>query len=123
MRWKEQKGYSLIETIMALAITGIVAALAVPSYQVYMERSALRQVQLKLIALQTMQERFRLVNGTYAKIDELTPPEMEEYTVRVENVDLFTYTLIAERKGSQQQECSTLTIDHVSIRTPESCWD
>ncbi|MCW8092915.1 type IV pilin protein [Alteromonas sp. ASW11-130] len=123
MKKNQQTGYSLIETVVVMAITAILAGVAVPSYQTYWERNNIRQVQLQLVALQTLQERFRLINGTYASGEELNVSEIKGFKVSATNVGDFTYTLVAESENNKGVRCSKLTIDHASQRTPAHCWD
>lgn len=48
---KKATGFSLIELMVAIAIIGILASIALPSYQAYVEKSKLRAAQADVIAL------------------------------------------------------------------------
>jgi type IV pilus assembly protein PilE len=60
-------GFSLIELMIALAIVGIITAVAVPSYSAYVERG--QRAAAKSVLLQVVQamERNYTSQGTYAK--------------------------------------------------------
>ncbi len=123
MKTKRQKGYSLQETVIAMAITAILASVAVPTYQEHWARHKIKQVQLHLLELQTLQERYRLVNGIYAQASELGISAYNGFEISVEDVGIFTYTLVATNQASQSVNCAQLKINHDFIRSPGHCWD
>lgn len=60
-----QNGFTLIELMMAVAIIGIVAAIAIPNYMDYMDRSK-RSIGMALLQeLAALQERRYAQNGAY----------------------------------------------------------
>jgi len=60
------KGFTLIELMIVVAIVGLLAAIAYPSYQEYIARA--RRADAKTVLLENAQflERFYTQNGTYA---------------------------------------------------------
>ncbi len=53
LRMKSQKGFSLIELLMILAVVAILAGVALPSYLTYIDRSAFSACQQELSTFKT----------------------------------------------------------------------
>ena len=57
---KKQNGFTLIELMIVVAIIGVLSAIAYPSYQSYMKKSARADAKVGLTKLADKQERFYL---------------------------------------------------------------
>lgn len=68
---KKNKGFTLIELMIAIAIIGILATIAYPAYQGYITRTKRSDAKVALLALQQAQEKYRANCATYA--DRLSP--------------------------------------------------
>lgn len=124
MKVKNFAGYTLIELMIVVAIVGIIAAIAIPSYQSQISGSRRNDAKQQLLQLQIQQEAWRLENDQYADTAQLGMPVSDYYTFTVENASATTYTLKATAKGSQTSDaaCTPLTLDQSTAKAPAGCW-
>jgi type IV pilus assembly protein PilE len=61
----KQKGFTLIEMMVVVAIVGILAAVALPSYRNHIIRAARVQAQTELLELAGLQEKIFLNSNSY----------------------------------------------------------
>ncbi len=130
---ERSKGITLIELMIALAVVGILAAIAYPSYQNQVRRSNRADAITALTAMANAQERFYLANNTYATT---TPPlgfaagagnslrGFYTLTVAAANATQFTLTATAVAGGSQAGDtgCTVLNLTSTGQKTPANCW-
>jgi type IV pilus assembly protein PilE len=124
-------GFTLIELMIAVAIVGILAAIAYPSYTEHIRSSRRADAQGALYGLQQAMERYYTLNSTYAGTanDAGAPAAAVGYaaTVPVDGgtptYDLLidagtsTYTLLARPREIQAADkCGTLTLTSTGVR-------
>lgn len=63
---KKQQGFTLLELMIAVVVVGILAMMAIPAYQGYVQRGARAAVQGELVSAATTLERMKAQNFTYA---------------------------------------------------------
>ena len=61
-----EKGFTLLELFIVMAVIGILAAVAMPSYFNYLSRSRQSEVIGELMSIKASQERFFAENGQYS---------------------------------------------------------
>ena len=66
MRNNKQNGFTLIELMVTVAIVGILAAVAYPSYTSHVQKGARRAAQAQMLDIANRQQQFLLGSRAYA---------------------------------------------------------
>ena len=65
---RRAKGFTLVELMIAVAIVGILAAVAYPAYLQYIRKSRRADAKTALLDLAARQERYSSVNNVYTNV-------------------------------------------------------
>ncbi|AXV65757.1 type IV pilin protein [Pseudoalteromonas lipolytica] len=130
------KGFTLIELMITVAILGIIASIALPSYFEHVKRTARTEAITALLDAANKQEQFFVDNRQYTTtlanlgVSATTENNFYKISVVVDNdAGTFAFTAIpAAGPVLQDGECATLTISDTGLKTStgsasaSTCW-
>jgi type IV pilus assembly protein PilE len=120
-------GFTLIELMITVAIIGILAAIAYPSYRQYVLQSRRADAIAGLLDLQQRVEKWRVSNISYptcATAGFTCPAATDYYSFDITSADATSYDLEATAESTQtaDKDCTTLTLDQNGNKKPAECW-
>jgi type IV pilus assembly protein PilE len=108
-RLRRARGFTLIETMITVAIAGVLSSIAYPSIEGQVLRARRTDALVALMQAQLAQERYRANNAGYASLAEAglraTSPG-GHYTLQVTASGADGYALLASATGAQARDTS-----------------
>ena len=130
MRNSKQNGFTLIELMVVIAIVGILASIAYPSYTSYIIKGNRSAAQAQMLDIANRQQQFLLANRAFASTTTLNsrgyalPSTLTgKYTHAVEvgtgTVTSFTITFTAT--GNKTSD-GNITLNSDGVKSPAAKW-
>lgn len=124
----KQRGFTLIELMIVVAVVAILSAIAYPSYAEYIRRGHRSDAKAGLLQAQQWLERAATATGQYptalpAVFTGWTADSTKRYSIGFKGAPTTTaFTLIATRKAGPQatDKCGDLTLTNTGVRSADS---
>ena len=121
-------GFTLIELMIVIAIIGIIASIAYPSYQDSVRKARRADAQANLVTMSTYLERIYTETSDYT---DSTPTfsdagiSSDSFYSYSTSLSTSSFTLTATVQGAQTSDtCGTMTLTNSGVTTPTTsgCW-
>lgn len=126
MMKRKTTGFTLIEMMIVVAVIAILASLAVPSYQRYVQQSRRAEALNAVQRVAALEEQFYFARGAYTanaanEIGAISPTPGGDYTIAVAVVAnpasfIVTATPAVGGKQVSDTECATFTLTNTGVQ-------
>lgn len=137
---KCERGFSLVEVLLVLAIVGLLSQVALPRYDAHVQRVHRTQVQHQLLALSQRLAQQHSLSGSFARSPQSTQDDVNDTWLSAQGLDRWpaqandaarryrirfldggpqsqAHTLLAEPTGAQRSDaCGVLMLDQRHVR-------
>jgi type IV pilus assembly protein PilE len=134
MMFFKQNGFTLVEVLIVVVVLSIIASVAFPLYDEYVNSSRRAEGQAFAMDIASRQERFYTQNGVFTSTitagglnlpDNLSQNDAYTAAVVTENDDT-TYEITVTPNGWTDDQCGALTLTNIgekeSAIPSEDCW-
>lgn len=124
------RGFTLIELMITVAVIGILAAIAYPSYQSAIVKNRRASAQAHLMDIAQREQQYLMDNRSYTDsltdLNVTTPTDVSSYysiTVPIGTGAVPSFTATATPiVGSSQASDGTLTLTNTGVKSPSANW-
>lgn len=123
LRGKTQRGFTLIEVLIVVAIIGILSSVAIPAYRDYVIRARLSEATSALSETRVRMEQFYADNRTYVGAGGCgaTMPTVDQFTLTCQVLAAGQqYLITASGNAGVMVDGFSFTINHANARSTPS---
>lgn len=113
---RKNRGFTLMELMITVAIIGILASITIPSYTKYVQKSKRSDAKVELLRIAQLQESYFVQNMSYAKdlttaagglgLGATVLSEQEQYTITMTALDAANTAC----DGTSNDPCTSFTV-------------
>lgn len=116
------RGFSLIELMVVVAIVGILASIAIPSYQDYVTRGRIPEATSGLAEMRLRIEQYYADNRTYVGYTCTAPGQPDAFAFTCPTLAANSYLLQADGNASRSMTGFSYAINQANVRTSTTPW-
>lgn len=127
--YSRPRGFTLIELMIAVAVVAILAAIAFPSYALFMKKSRRGDAEATLMDIAQREQQYLIDARAYADLPTLNPGVPADvsayYTINIAAPPVAPPTFVITATpiaGSPQAGDPVLTIDNTGAKAPANVW-
>jgi type IV pilus assembly protein PilE len=125
-RGRKTGGFTLIELMIAVAIVGILVAVALPQYTGHLRKSRRAEMQAYMMDIAQRQKQYFIDNRGYAATTTTLngptlPSDLTNYYTVTVATGTGTFTITATSQGKQVLD-GDLTVNEAGTKAPSDKW-
>ena len=108
-RRRSLAGFTLIEMLAVLSMTGVLTSVALPTFEGQLQRARRSDVLVTMMQVQAAQERWRSNGARYGSLADIGAPALSaagHYLLQVRSADEDGYDVLAVATGTQARDAN-----------------
>ena len=104
---RRSRGFTLIEVMIATAITGVLSSVAYPSFMGTVHKVRRTDAMVTMLQVQAAEERWRAGNPSYGSLTDIRQPATtasNHYALELRAANENGYEVVASARGAQSRD-------------------